>query len=61
MTWYVRLSGKIVGWVIAASHKDAIAAARAKYPGWDMEMPEVELRSRKRLTGYRRSVTLLSS
>lgn len=49
MTWYVRLDGRVVGWVIAANHDDAYAASLVKYPGWGIEEDrEVELRSQKR-------------
>ena len=51
MCWYVKLSGRIVGWVISANHDDALAASLVKYPGWGIEEDrEVIQRSRKRST-----------
>lgn len=46
--WYVRLSGQIVGWVIAADRKEACAHALVKFPTWDFEPIEVEPRRKKR-------------
>lgn len=48
MLWYVRLSGQVVGWVIAADHKEAYVHALIKFPTWDFEPIDVEPRRRKR-------------
>jgi hypothetical protein len=37
MRWWVRLGGRIVGWVIAATEEEALAASLVKYPGWGIE------------------------
>ena len=47
--WYVKLGGKTVGWVIAATHDDAYAASLVKFPGWGIEEDrEVVAKTRKR-------------
>ncbi len=50
MIWYVRLDGRVVGWVIAADHKEAFVASCVKFPGWDFEPRDVIPRPRKRRT-----------
>ena len=48
-TWYVRINGRVVGWVIADNEDDARAAAYVKFPGWGIEENlEVEQLQRKR-------------
>lgn len=48
VTWYVRIGGRIVGWVIAADREEALRHAVVKFPSWDMEACEVEPRRRRR-------------
>lgn len=50
MKWWVRLNGKLVGWVIATSKEEAFGHARVKYPtDIDMGHMEVEPKARKRM------------
>ena len=49
MMWYVWLGGRLVGWVVASSHGNALAHARTKYPPWDFESHRVAPRNRKRV------------
>lgn len=47
--WYVKLSGRVVGWVIAAHREEAWTASLVKFPGWGIEEDrEVVPRERKR-------------
>lgn len=46
LTWYVRLGGNVVGWVIAANEVDAVAASLVKYPGWGLK--KIAVLSRRR-------------
>ena len=48
MRWWVKLGGRLVGWVIAASEPEALKHAAVKFPARDFEPYEVEPRARKR-------------
>ncbi len=51
MLWYVRMDGRLVGWVIAATEAEALQHAHAKFPARDFPVAEVQPRRRKRGRG----------
>ena len=48
LTWYVRIYGRIVGTVIAATEEEALKYADEKFPRWDFNPIIVERKTRKR-------------